>query len=214
MTLTTQLYTLLSMIGMGACFGASLDTYQLFLKRPVRGRVVVFIHDILFWLVQAVAVFYILLFVNQGELRFYAFLALVCGFAAYQSLLKKGYMLVLHAVIICIKETYAFLKKLLHLLIVKPIVGIFLAIVAIVTFLGRLLFSFFRTILRIIWLIIRVFFAPIVWIMGLICKLLPKPFTTKAISLYNRGRGFLKRTKNYIQRTYRTWKNGDKDKKE
>ncbi len=48
MSLTIQLYTMLSMIGMGAWIGASLDTYQRFLKRQERKRWLVFIHDILF----------------------------------------------------------------------------------------------------------------------------------------------------------------------
>ncbi|HGK0924605.1 TPA: spore cortex biosynthesis protein YabQ, partial [Streptococcus pneumoniae] len=38
MSLTIQLYTMLSMIGMGAWIGASLDTYQRFLKRQERKR--------------------------------------------------------------------------------------------------------------------------------------------------------------------------------
>ena len=56
MSLTIQLYTMLSMIGMGAWIGASLDTYQRFLKRQERKRWFVFIHDILFWIVQALFV--------------------------------------------------------------------------------------------------------------------------------------------------------------
>ena len=44
MTLTTQFYTLLAMIGMGSCYGAALDTYNRFLKRTERKRWIVFIH--------------------------------------------------------------------------------------------------------------------------------------------------------------------------
>ena len=41
----------------GCLIGASLDTYQRFLKRQERKRWIVFIHDILFWIVQALFVF-------------------------------------------------------------------------------------------------------------------------------------------------------------
>lgn len=108
MSLTIQLYTMLSMIGMGAWIGASLDTYQRFLKRQERKRWLVFIHDILFWIVQALFVFYVLLLVNEAELRIYVFLALLCGFAAYQSLLKAIYMRLLNFLIYIFVQTTHF----------------------------------------------------------------------------------------------------------
>ncbi len=89
MTLSTQFLTMLSMIGMGSLFGAMLDTYQRFLKRPKRKSLIVFINDLFFWIIQALLIFYTLFQVNNGELRFYIFLALLCGFAAYQSLFKR-----------------------------------------------------------------------------------------------------------------------------
>ena len=92
MTLSTQFITMLSMIGMGAFFGAALDTYNRFLQRRKRKSWLVFINDILFWLFQGLFIFFILFHVNQGELRFYIFLALLCGFAAYQSILKQLYL--------------------------------------------------------------------------------------------------------------------------
>ncbi len=108
MSLTIQLYTMLSMIGMGAWIGASLDTYQRFLKRQERKRWIVFIHDILFWIVQALFVFYVLLLVNEAELRIYVFLALLCGFAAYQSMLKAIYMRLLNFLIYIFVQTTHF----------------------------------------------------------------------------------------------------------
>ena len=76
MTLTTQFYTLLAMIGMGSFYGAALDTYNRFLKRSERKRWIVFIHDVLFWVIQGLLIFYVLFLVNEGEFRFYLFLAL------------------------------------------------------------------------------------------------------------------------------------------
>ncbi len=43
--------------------------------------------------------FYVLLLVNEAELRIYVFLALLCGFAAYQSMLKAIYMRLLNFLI-------------------------------------------------------------------------------------------------------------------
>ncbi|TXK91444.1 spore cortex biosynthesis protein YabQ, partial [Parageobacillus sp. SY1] len=43
MSLTTQLATMLAMIGMGSWLGAALDTYNRFLKRQDRAHWIVFI---------------------------------------------------------------------------------------------------------------------------------------------------------------------------
>src|SRR3954465_1158702 len=110
MTLSTQFVTLLSMIGMGSLFGAMFDTYQRFLKRPKRKQWIVFFNDLLFWMIQAVIIFYTLFQVNNGELRFYIFLALLCGFAAYQSLFKGMYLSLLEMMIKTILAVSRFIK--------------------------------------------------------------------------------------------------------
>ena len=56
------------------CLDWSVFRYiSTFLKRQERKRWLVFIHDILFWIVQALFVFYVLLLVNEAELRIYVF---------------------------------------------------------------------------------------------------------------------------------------------
>ena len=74
----------------GSLFGATLDTYNRFLNRNARKRWLVFLNDVLFWILQALFIFYILFSVNFGEVRFYIFIALLCGFAGYQALLKAS----------------------------------------------------------------------------------------------------------------------------
>ena len=107
MSLTIQLYTMLSMIEW--VLDWSIFRYiSTFLKRQERKRWLVFIHDILFWIVQALFVFYVLLLVNEAELRIYVFLALLCGFAAYQSLLKALYMKLLNFLIYIFMQTTYF----------------------------------------------------------------------------------------------------------
>ena len=124
MTLSTQFLTMLSMVGIGSLFGVMFDTYQRFLNRPKRKHWIVFINDLLFWIIQSIIVFYTLFLVNNGELRFYIFIALLCGFAAYQSLFKTIYLRLLEMVIFSVISVYRFFKKTFQLLIYKPIVGI------------------------------------------------------------------------------------------
>ncbi|MGN1387732.1 MAG: spore cortex biosynthesis protein YabQ [Bacillus sp. (in: firmicutes)] len=207
MTLTTQFYTLVAMIGMGSYFGATLDTYQLFLKRSQRKRWIVFIHDILFWIVQALQVFYVLLLVNQGELRFYSFLALICGFAAYQALFKKGYLHILETVIKIGKTTASFIKKVIMLLVYKPIVAILQLLVLIGATLIKSLFALAYFLWRVILAVMKIICSPFVWCFRRIYKLFPISVTNKVEKLYNYIEGFLRKAWNNIYRFFNKGKN-------
>lgn len=206
MTLTTQFVTMLAMIGMGSVFGAALDTYNRFLQRTKRKSWLVFINDILFWIVQGLAIFYILFLVNKGELRFYIFIALLCGFAGYQSLFKKMYLRVLEISIRMAISIYRFFVKTLTLLIYKPIQGLIMALIAIAVMLGKGLYSLLKVILRVFWFILKAVFLPVKWILSLLWKLLPKKIKKTVEKLYNKLAGYLQRIKNYVLKWTAKWK--------
>ncbi|MEH6940683.1 spore cortex biosynthesis protein YabQ [Bacillus sp. JJ722] len=205
MTLSTQFYTLIAMIGMGSYFGAALDTYQLFLKRPKRSRWIVFIHDLIFWILQALLIFYVLFIVNQGEIRLYLFLALLCGFAAYQALLKKGYLLILNLIITFCKATLLFFKRLFTLLIVKPIIGVITLLLFVIKLVLKGIYTLVRMVLRVVIWCLRLVFFPIVWILGLFYKLLPKSVTNKVEKLHNYSKGFFGKLQKYISSMVDKW---------
>ncbi|MFC0559595.1 spore cortex biosynthesis protein YabQ [Halalkalibacter alkalisediminis] len=121
MTLTVQLYTMLSMAAMGIYLGAAIDTYGRFTRKRPSFNWLVACNDVLFWLVQALVVFYVLLQANNGEIRFYIFLALVCGFAAYRALFQTFYQRVLEIMITRIIQTYRLTIKLITILLINPV---------------------------------------------------------------------------------------------
>ncbi|MGF6953028.1 spore cortex biosynthesis protein YabQ [Neobacillus sp. B4I6] len=206
MTLSTQFITLLSMIGMGSLFGAMFDTYQRFLNRPKRKQWIVFFNDLLFWMIQAVIIFYTLFLVNNGELRFYIFLALVCGFAAYQSLFKGIY---LHLLEVSIKTTIAvirFIKKAFHLLIYKPILGLIQLIIIIIISIGRGLLTLVRFMGKVLLFILKIIFVPFQKIMLIFWKLLPKGLKKSVEKLYNKTAGNFHKIRNYISKMINRWK--------
>ena len=206
MTLSTQFITLLSMIGMGSLFGAMFDTYQRFLNRPKRKQWIVFFNDLLFWMIQAVIIFYTLFLVNNGELRFYIFLALVCGFAAYQSLFKGIY---LHLLEVSIKTTVAvirFIKKAFHLLIYKPILGLIQLIIIIIISIGRGLLTLVRFMGKVLLFILKIIFVPFQKIMLIFWKLLPKGLKKSVEKLYNKTAGNFHKIRNYISKLFNRWK--------
>jgi spore cortex biosynthesis protein YabQ len=210
MTLSTQFMTMLAMISMGAFFGAALDTYNRFLQRRKRKSWLVFINDILFWIFQGLLIFFILFHVNQGELRFYIFLALLCGFAAYQSMLKQLYLKCLEKLISIVISVFRFTVKLVHLLVYKPIQILITMLFTTVLTIGKGLLVLLKVLIRFILSIVRVLFMPIKWTLLLFWKLLPKSVKKSVEKLYNKIAGKFKTIKNSIIKWIKIWKKDHK----
>lgn len=198
MTLSTQFLTMIAMIGMGSLFGASLDTHNRFLRRSKRKSWIVFINDILFWLFQGLSVFYVLFSVNMGELRFYIFLALLCGFAAYQSLFKNIYLKLLETAISISISVYVFFVKAIRVLIVRPLQFLAATVFSMLILTGRGLYALVKWLLAVLLWSLNVFlFKPVKMLLRLFWKLLPKKIKNIVEKLYNKLGGILFIVKNY-----------------
>jgi spore cortex biosynthesis protein YabQ len=141
MSLNVQFYTILAMIGSGIWIGAALDTYHRFQPRNRKWNWLRFINDIIFWILQALLIFYVLLQVNQGEVRVIIFLALLCGFAAYQSLLQRGYRKLLEVLIKVVISISRMIRNVFRALIVQPVKGILKLLLTLSKMIGKLLLS-------------------------------------------------------------------------
>jgi spore cortex biosynthesis protein YabQ len=206
MTLSTQFLTMLSMIGMGALFGVMFDTYQRFLHRPKRKQWFVFFNDILFWSIQALIIFYVLFQVNKGEIRLYIFIALLCGFATYQSLFKHIYLRLLEIVISTVIWIINFMKKTFIFIIYKPVRGLIKLAIFIILLLGRGLFTLVKFIFKVLILCIKLILKPIGKILLILWKLLPKGIKKNVEKFYNGTAGNFKRVKNYLIKWIEKWK--------
>ncbi|MEW5552988.1 spore cortex biosynthesis protein YabQ [Peribacillus frigoritolerans] len=210
MTLTIQFYTLLAMIGMGSGFGAALDTYSRFLNRSERKRWIVFIHDLLFWIIQGLLIFYVLFLVNEGEFRLYLFLALLCGFSAYQALFKGFYQRFLEFLIILVIKLARFIANSVHMLIFLPIKWVIVSILAIIIGIGKFVLALLKWAGKILLFILNIFWRPLKWILTYIWNLLPVFVTKNVGKFYNKGKGILLKIKNSIFRTLNGWRNKKK----
>ncbi|MDF9758544.1 MULTISPECIES: spore cortex biosynthesis protein YabQ [Peribacillus] len=206
MTLTTQFYTLLAMIGMGSAFGAALDTYSRFLKRSERKRWIVFIHDFLFWIIQGLLIFYVLFLVNEGEFRLYLFLALLCGFSAYQALFKGFYQRFLELLIILVIKLARFITDAVQMLIFLPIKWLIVSVIAIIIGIGKFVLALLKWAGKILLFILNIFWRPLKWILTYIWNLLPVFVTKNVGKFYNKGKGILLKIKNSINRTLNRWR--------
>ncbi|WP_054709777.1 spore cortex biosynthesis protein YabQ [Bacillus sp. JCM 19041] len=121
MVLTVQFYTMLSMAAMGIWLGAAIDTYSRFTLERHYFNLKTALIDLLFWLLQALIVFFVLFKANLGEVRIYVFMAILCGYAGYQALLKGIYVQLLERAIRFIKALYRFIVMLINVLLYQPI---------------------------------------------------------------------------------------------
>ncbi|MDQ0300967.1 spore cortex biosynthesis protein YabQ [Salibacterium salarium] len=182
MSLTVQFQTLATMVMMGLVVGLNLDFYQRLTVQAIRKLWSRAVSDILFWIVQALLVFYVLLRTNEGELRFYIFFALLAGFLFYRkfgrtsflSVLERGFNLVswCRRLIIAVVQVVLVdpLKFILKLLTSSVMIGL-------------------RLIINILSILLRFLLFPLTWIGSmmkpLVSRLLPSPIITFTKKVYN-----------------------------
>lgn len=181
------------MIGMGIAFGAMLDTYQRFLKRGTRKSWIVFLNDLLFWCIQGIIIFYVLFQVNFGELRFYLFLALLCGFSAYQALFKQVYQNVLETLIRLVVHTAGLIYKMVYFMVYKPLKGLVLIVVSILLYVYGLLLALVKIAWKVVKWTLKTVFKPFTWILK---RIIPTSVTKFVIQLRKKMAGYLIKSKN------------------
>jgi len=145
---------MLHMVGAGVYLGMSYDTFNR-LRVKSRKRWIAALQDLLFWLLNVLLVFIWLQAVNSGEMRTYIFLSLLCGYAMYKALFEAAYKKLLETTINMIISIYRWTVKLIHYMIIKPIIGLYKLTIALILFLigiivqlGRILYSFILFLLR------------------------------------------------------------------
>lgn len=190
MTLSVQFTTMAAMAAMGVWIGLSVDTYGRFFYRGKQGRWNAFqiAGDLLFWLIQGLLVFYVLLNINDGDVRIYIFLALLCGYAAYRSLFQSFYRSFLEALIRTVRFLFRVLKKTVVLFFIRPVQLLAKFVYTIIKFAigaiaGILLFAG-----KIVW-------VPLRWLFRL---LLPEAFFTGLKKLFAKAAGIYENVKKSI----------------
>ncbi|WP_026688684.1 spore cortex biosynthesis protein YabQ [Alteribacter aurantiacus] len=156
MTLEVQFETMLVMTVMGIWLGVAVDTYHRFLGSPRQFKWVHLVNDLFFWCAQGLFLFYVLLKVNEGEMRFYVLLALLLGYSTYRALLQNIYKSVLEWMIRFVIALYRFIVRLIVIFIITPIKWLLQVVLA-------LCMIILSTIWRIVYFFLRVLIAPLRW---------------------------------------------------
>ena len=192
MSLTVQLQTMLAMVAMGGWLGMAIDTYSRLIRGRKWNRWITVINDGLFWILQGLLVFFILLQLNEGEMRFYILIALLCGYSCYRALLYRIYQNILEAIIQTIIKTYKFCKAALFMLVINPTKELLKLLYTVC----MMIISFLITV---IFFLLKVLYTPFIWMGRGIWRLLPK----EKLNKFTKKLGFLKKIKNYIKRWFK-----------
>lgn len=200
MSLHVQFTTLLAMIGTGIVIGASFDTYVHIFHRSERHRLIVWIADILFWIVQALYVFYTLLLVNNGQIRLYIFLAILCGYAAYQALFQNMYVRLLQQIIRIVVTLYLFLMRLFYYIIVFPLRLLYRFFVFLLIATCHFVLSIGKILYKVIYVCIRFLLQPFIWIGHFIWRKTPLRFQAALGRFFHIGKGFLIKITNIFRK--------------
>lgn len=196
MNLSVQLTTMIMMGVMGIWIGLAVDTYgRFFYRGGNRWRPVQIAGDLLFWFVQGLLVFFVLLQVNDGDLRIYIFLALFCGYAAYKSLLQSLYRRLLESVIRMACGTYRVLRRAVVLFIIRPL-----------QFVLKLVYTIGKWLLLLLMLAVTIVWAPLKWI-------IPKAVIRRVEKFFSAEAGIGRYVKNILKRVQSWLKRKDEEDK-
>jgi spore cortex biosynthesis protein YabQ len=113
--------SLILMMLMGVWLGASFSVYQRFVRPRKKRHWILLFTDPLFWTIQAVLLFSLLLPVNQGRLRLYLILGVALGFSFYKSFLEKFFLYILEGIISAIVRIWRFVAKTVYHLFLYPL---------------------------------------------------------------------------------------------
>lgn len=106
-------YILLATIYGGVIIGFMYDLYRIFRGLFKPKKIATMIQDLIFWGAIAVVAFYVLVFSNQGAIRFYNFLGFILGSIFYQVLLSK---LVIKSLVFILKMIKNFIYDLYQII--------------------------------------------------------------------------------------------------
>lgn len=156
MSVAVQLQTVAFMSLCGAIMGIGFDTYHVFKEKGRFPPWLVFLLDVIFWLLSIVVVFFVLIRVNDGIVRFPIFIGMLAGAWFYFLLGSKKYIQFLLTMIKFTQWLYKTILMLIDTFIVRPVLFIYKIIWMLLTF----LFSIVMTILNFFWKVLRVLGSP------------------------------------------------------
>src|SRR5699024_4364673 len=119
--------------------------------------------DILFWMMQGLIVFFVLLEVNRGVVRIPILLVLLCGYGAYRALFQSLTIRMLDGAIRMGSSFFRFLRKTVDFILIQPIKWLLQLLVSFGKILSSLIIRVFLFIVKMIWIPLKWLVPDAVW---------------------------------------------------
>lgn len=105
----------------GVLIGIIFDIFRILRKTIKTSDFVTYIEDFLFWIITSIVLFYSIFTYNNGELRFFMFLAVILGFVLYLCTISSYLIKINVKIINTIKRIFLKLFEIIY----KPLIKTF-----------------------------------------------------------------------------------------
>ncbi len=105
----------------GVLIGIIFDIFRILRKTIKTSDFVTYIEDFLFWIITSIILFYSIFTYNNGELRFFMFLAVILGFVLYLCTISSYLIKINVKIINVIKRIFLNLFEIIY----KPLIKTF-----------------------------------------------------------------------------------------
>lgn len=130
-----QIEIVLLAITIGFAMGFFYDIIRIFRNIVFHGNILIHIEDIIYWIFMSIAIFLIILYVNNGEIRAFFVIGIILGMLFYFFTISKLFIKVSNKILFIIKRIIKFIieciltpfKIVLNILrtILRPIFKVF-----------------------------------------------------------------------------------------
>lgn len=144
MSLTDQFYAFFIMLLCGLILGISFDIYRVSARPLFRQRWILFIMDILYWVVSTFLIFRMLYVSNDGEIRLFVFLGVLLGAWGYFRYISSYIITIVESAIKMLRRLMIFGYQCIEIIILRPIrmsYRFFVILIGIITAMTMFLFK-------------------------------------------------------------------------
>lgn len=102
--MANQMYILISFFITGVCIGILFDIFRITRKVFKLPNILIYIEDILFWLLTGMLLLFTIYVITNGEIRLYMIIMLILGSFIYFLLMSKYFIIISQKIIDIIKK--------------------------------------------------------------------------------------------------------------
>lgn len=137
------------MIANGFFIGIIFDGYRVIKSKITFPKIAILFIDIYFGIISALLTFYILMWINNGQLRLIIIFIFVSGITIYYLTMSRYIVRLWLKFYSLVYRIYITLKKIIYFAIIKPLIYLYKLILFFLSSLGAVLYFLFETVKKI-----------------------------------------------------------------